>query len=80
MARQIGGLTTFRCYYCRRQYGVEHASVDHAVPLSANGKDVTENYRLSCVRCNLKKGRLTEMEFLYGIRGKGIAQAVMEII
>jgi hypothetical protein len=34
------------------------ASVDHIVPISANGTDSSDNLRCACIRCNTEKGSL----------------------
>jgi HNH endonuclease len=52
-----------RCYYCQVPLnGRFH--VDHKQPLSRAGSEWPENLACTCAACNLRKGALTEQEFL----------------
>jgi 5-methylcytosine-specific restriction endonuclease McrA len=49
-----------RCAYCR-ECGPLHA--DHRIPLSRGGTNTIDNILPACVRCNLRKAKMTEEEF-----------------
>jgi HNH endonuclease len=53
----------WRCYLCGRPTikgalsgNGRCASIDHIVPIRANGTDNSDNIRCACVRCNTEKG------------------------
>jgi HNH endonuclease len=53
----------WRCYLCGRPTikgassgNGRGASIDHIVPISANGTDNSDNIRCACIRCNREKG------------------------
>ena len=54
-----------RCAYCAR-IAVLHA--DHRIPLARGGSNVIKNILPACAPCNLRKGRMTEVEFRARIR------------
>jgi hypothetical protein len=39
------------------------ATIDHKIPRSRNGKDIFENFAVSCRKCNTIKGSLTYNEY-----------------
>src|SRR5262245_14492788 len=51
------------CHYCRATLSLV-LSFDHAVPLARGGRHALDNLRVCCPSCNVKKGRLSEDEFL----------------
>lgn len=51
-------------YYCRRCNATENITIDHIVPVSKGGKNITSNLQLLCKSCNSKKG--AKMEGIYG--------------
>lgn len=53
-----------RCHLCRRKWGAGQRSrsgwhIDHVIPNVGGGvaTEQTENFRVACARCNLRKGR-----------------------
>lgn len=61
-----------RCVYC----GVDliHAEVhlDHVIPESQGGATSYSNLQVTCRKCNLEKGVLTESEFENKLRDRAI--------
>jgi 5-methylcytosine-specific restriction endonuclease McrA len=57
-----------RCAYCGER-GPLHA--DHRIPLSRGGTNTIENILPACVRCNLRKGKMTEAEFRARVAHEG---------
>ena len=51
------------CYYCHRQVGREHLTMDHVVPLSRGGKSKKGNIVPACKECNNKKKYLLPIEW-----------------
>jgi len=52
-----------RCYYCYTPLTLADATKDHLTPISRLGSDEISNIVPACIRCNDKKGALTEAEF-----------------
>jgi 5-methylcytosine-specific restriction endonuclease McrA len=46
----------YACYYCGRIKKAEEMTIDHVIPLGKGGKTVFNNVRISCAKCNTKKG------------------------
>lgn len=60
------------CHYCKRTMSLkmphnhpedDRATWDHLTPRSRGGKNIWKNKCLACLRCNAKKGTMTEEEF-----------------
>jgi 5-methylcytosine-specific restriction endonuclease McrA len=51
-----------RCFYCDKILVDTH--IEHRIPLSRGGTNYIENIALSCAKCNLSKGTMTDKEFL----------------
>ncbi|MEW6667188.1 MAG: HNH endonuclease [Thermodesulfobacteriota bacterium] len=51
------------CYYCRRQVGSAHLTMDHVIPLSRGGKSRKGNIVPACKECNNKKTYLIPVEW-----------------
>lgn len=47
-----------RCVYCARVLPLEHATLDHVVPLARGGTDDPGNLVVACGPCNRLKGDL----------------------
>jgi 5-methylcytosine-specific restriction endonuclease McrA len=54
------------CFYCESEIEQNKRHVDHKIPLSRGGSHSIENLVISCASCNLKKGTMTDAEFLQG--------------
>lgn len=56
--------TAGTCWTCGTQLIYAHwATLDHLTPLSRGGSDDPENLRLSCLRCNRRRGNRLLEEF-----------------
>lgn len=61
----------FVCEYCRQRLLIcdtipphyKSFSIDHRIPLDANGTNNIENIAIVCTRCNIIKGTMTETTF-----------------
>jgi 5-methylcytosine-specific restriction endonuclease McrA len=51
------------CYYCHRQVGCNHLTMDHVIPLSRGGKSRKGNLVPACKECNNKKTYLLPVEW-----------------
>jgi 5-methylcytosine-specific restriction endonuclease McrA len=51
------------CYYCDREVGREHLTMDHVVPLARGGKSKKGNIVPACKDCNNKKKYLLPIEW-----------------
>ena len=51
------------CGLCKGKVKPGEGSVDHKVPLSRGGKHCMDNVQLAHLKCNLKKGSLTQAEW-----------------
>lgn len=52
-----------RCYYCGCVVKESKRTVDHKIPFSRGGLTTSENLVMSCEKCNIEKGFLTEEEY-----------------
>jgi 5-methylcytosine-specific restriction enzyme A len=51
------------CYYCQRQVGRAHLTMDHVVPISRGGRSNKGNIVPACKECNTKKKYLVPVEW-----------------
>lgn len=56
-------ISSGRCYYCGRQVGARHLSMDHVVPLIRGGRSSRGNVVPACKECNNKKKSLLPVEW-----------------
>lgn len=52
-----------KCFFCTVKLTPINTTVDHAQPLSKNGKHHLSNFRLTCTDCNHLKHKRNEQEF-----------------
>ena len=52
-----------KCRYCTTTLLVNNMACDHIHPLSLGGVSTPENLQMICMRCNTRKGPLTDREF-----------------
>ncbi|MDU5261347.1 MAG: HNH endonuclease, partial [Clostridium celatum] len=52
-----------RCYYCNHGVKESYRTIDHKIPVSRGGFTIPENLVMSCEKCNIEKGFLTEEEY-----------------
>ena len=51
------------CNYCDVRLLVNNMVCDHVMPLSLGGSSVPDNLQMICMRCNTRKGPLTNKNF-----------------
>jgi len=51
------------CYYCGRNVGRKHLTMDHVIPLSRGGKSTRGNLVPACKQCNNMKKYLLPIEW-----------------
>jgi 5-methylcytosine-specific restriction endonuclease McrA len=51
------------CNYCDARLLVNNMVCDHILPLSMGGSSVPKNLQMICMRCNTRKGPLTNKNF-----------------
>ena len=44
------------CWLCQKKLLIHEATIDHFIPLSKGGLNNSNNYRLACEPCNIKRG------------------------
>jgi 5-methylcytosine-specific restriction protein A len=52
-----------KCRYCDTNLLVNNMACDHILPLSLGGSSTPINLQMICMRCNTRKGPLTDKEF-----------------
>ena len=52
------------CYYCKRDLDVTGTHLDHKNSLSRGGEHSFDNFALACPDCNMRKGTMSEDEFI----------------
>lgn len=61
-----------RCVYCDDDLSQSEVHLDHVVPESQGGPTTVTNLQVTCRKCNLQKGVLTESEFVDRLRIRAI--------
>jgi 5-methylcytosine-specific restriction endonuclease McrA len=57
-----------RCVYCDEDLSSAEIHMDHVIPESQGGETTYNNLQVTCRKCNLAKGVLTESEFTQRLR------------
>jgi 5-methylcytosine-specific restriction endonuclease McrA len=57
-----------RCVYCDEDLTDQEIHLDHVIPESKGGPTHFDNLQVTCRRCNIAKGVLTEDEFMDRLR------------
>ncbi|MDD3618243.1 MAG: HNH endonuclease [Desulfobulbaceae bacterium] len=52
-----------KCYYCGREVGYAHLTMDHVIPLSRGGASTRDNLVPCCKECNTRKKRSLTIEW-----------------
>mgnify|MGYP003134164503 FL=1 len=52
-----------KCRYCNTILVVSNMACDHIFPLSLGGNSTPKNLQMICMRCNTRKGPLTDKDF-----------------
>lgn len=53
------------CYMCLDQFDFKDMEMDHLIPISKGGKHEASNVKMSCSKCNKRKGVKLPGEMLY---------------
>jgi len=61
-----------RCVYCDEDLTNAEVHLDHVIPESQGGPTNYANLQVTCRKCNLAKGVLTESEFTDKLRTRAI--------
>ena len=61
-----------RCVYCDDDLTNAEVHLDHVIPESQGGPTTYNNLQVTCRKCNLAKGVLTEGEFMSRLRTRAI--------
>ena len=66
----------YYCVYCDEDLHEKEIHMDHVIPESQGGKTTFDNLQVTCRKCNLAKGVLSESEFMSRLRRR--AQRILE--
>jgi 5-methylcytosine-specific restriction endonuclease McrA len=58
------------CVYCDEDLTDKEIHMDHVIPESQGGPTTYSNLQVTCRKCNLAKGILTEDEFVTRLRNR----------
>lgn len=58
----------YHCVYCDEDLTNEEIHLDHVIPESRGGPTTIDNLQVTCRKCNLAKGVLSEEEFVDKLR------------
>jgi len=58
------------CVYCDEDLSSAEIHMDHVIPESQGGETTYSNLQVTCRKCNLAKGVLTESEFTQRLRNR----------
>jgi len=61
-----------RCVYCDEDLTNAEIHLDHVIPESKGGLTSLNNLQVTCRKCNLAKGALTESEFTNRLRTRAL--------
>ena len=60
------------CVYCDEDLTDKEIHMDHVIPESQDGPTTYNNLQVTCRKCNLAKGVLTESEFTNRLRQRAM--------
>jgi 5-methylcytosine-specific restriction endonuclease McrA len=60
------------CVYCDEDLSDKEIHLDHVIAESKGGETTYTNLQVTCRKCNLAKGVLTELEFTEQLRTRAI--------
>jgi len=72
LRRQIIERDGYRCVYCDEDLTNAEIHLDHVIPESKGGLTSYNNLQVTCRKCNLSKGVLTENEFTDRLRTRAL--------
>jgi 5-methylcytosine-specific restriction endonuclease McrA len=61
-----------RCVYCGIDLEKNEVHLDHVIPESQGGSTSLSNLQVTCKKCNLEKGILSEEKFMSKLRERAI--------
>lgn len=61
-----------RCVYCDEDLTNAEIHLDHVIPESQGGPTTVSNLQVTCRKCNLAKGVLTESDFMNQLRRRAL--------
>ena len=61
-----------RCVYCDEDLSSAEIHMDHVIPESQGGSTTYNNLQVTCRKCNLAKGTLSEEEFTQRLRNRAV--------
>lgn len=62
----------YHCVYCDEDLTNGEIHMDHVIPESQGGTTTYDNLQVTCRKCNLAKGVLTESEFTDRLRNRAL--------
>lgn len=62
----------YYCVYCDEDLTNGEIHIDHVIPESQGGPTTFDNLQVTCRKCNLAKGVLTESEFTNRLRTRAL--------
>ena len=68
LRRRVIARDGYFCVYCDEDLTTGEIHMDHVIPESQGGETNFENLQVTCRKCNLAKGVLTESEFTSRLR------------
>ena len=72
LRRRIIERDGYYCVYCDEDLRDAEIHMDHVIPESKGGPTSYDNLQVTCRKCNLAKGVLTESEFMNRLRIRAI--------
>lgn len=62
----------YYCVYCDDDLKDQEIHLDHIIPESRGGTTTRDNLQVTCRKCNLSKGTLSEAEFTDRLRTRAL--------
>lgn len=72
LRRRIIERDGYHCVYCDEDLTNGEIHMDHVIPESQGGTTTYDNLQVTCRKCNLAKGVLTESEFTNRLRTRAL--------
>jgi 5-methylcytosine-specific restriction endonuclease McrA len=72
LRRRIIERDGYYCVYCDEDLRDAEIHMDHVIPESKGGPTTYDNLQVTCRKCNLAKGVLSESEFTNRLRTRAI--------
>ena len=72
LRRRIIERDGLHCVYCDEDLSSAEIHMDHVIPESRDGETTYNNLQVTCRKCNLAKGTLSEEEFTQRLRNRAV--------